>query len=779
MGASNVIDRDAALEYHHLGGRPGKIQVVPTKPTLTQRDLSLAYTPGVAQAVLEIARDPSTAFDYTARGNLVAVITNGTAILGLGNRGPLAAKPVMEGKALLFKRFADIDVFDLEVDAHTVDEMVALVKALAPTFGGINLEDIAAPARFEIEERLRHDVDIPVFHDDQHGTAIISGAALINALTIVGKPIDQAKVVVSGAGAAGIASAELYLDLGVRREHLVLCDSRGVIYKGRPEGMNRWKERLASETPARTQLEAMRGADVFLGVSAADTVTPEMLDGMGERPILLLLSNPDPEIRYDLAVETRPDAIVATGRSDYPNQVNNSMGFPYIFRGALDVRAREINQPMKLAAAHAIAELAREDVPDIVLSAYGLESLRFGPHYIVPKQFDPRALSRIAPAVAQAAMETGVARIAVDLDEYRESLDARFGRGFQIMNRLMQRARTAPKRIVLPEGEEPKILRAAVQIQEQGIGLPILLGRPEVIAERAASLGLNLVPEAIDPARSNRLPAYAEELFRLRARKGMTLARAMGRMVRPNYFGLMMVQQGEADAFLSGLTYEYGAVIRPALEVVGTRLGVQRVCGVYILLAQEIPGSSLQLRPYFLTDATVNISPTAEDLAESAIQVAELAREFDVEPRIAMLSFSNFGSTRHPQSEKMRRAVEIVRERRPDLAVDGEMQADTAVVPELIEQRYPFSRVRDANVLVFPSLEAANVTYKLLQRLGGAEVIGPVLLGMGKAVHVLQAGDEVKNIVRMAAMAVLDAQLREASGQPGRSGVEEGAMAGT
>jgi len=763
VGACKVIDRDAALEYHRQG-RPGKIQVVPTKPTLTQRDLSLAYTPGVAQAVLEIARDPETAFDYTARGNLVAVISNGSAILGLGNRGPLASKPVMEGKALLFKRFADIDVFDLEINAPTVEEMIAVCRALAPTFGGINLEDIAAPACFEVEERLRAELDIPVFHDDQHGTAIITGAALINGLELVGKRLDEIKVVISGAGAAGIASAELYLDLGVKKENLILCDSRGAVYTGRTDGMNAWKERYAVDTDARTQLDAMRYADVFVGVSVADSVDPEMLSVMADRPLLFLLSNPNPEIRYELAVETRPDAIVATGRSDYPNQVNNSLGFPAIFRGALDVRARQINQAMKLAASRALAALAREDVPDIVLSAYGLESLQFGPLYIVPKQFDPRVLVRLAPAVAQAAMETGVARQNVDVDEYRRSLEGRFGRGFQIMNRLMERAKSAPKRVVFAEGEEPKILRAAAQLVDQGIAEPIVLGRPEVVKARAASLGLRTVPRVVDPTSSDLAATYADQFARKRGRKGMTIQRALGRMITPNYFGLMMVEHGEADAFLSGLTYDYGSVIRPALEVVGVREGVRRACGAYILLAPEVPGSSLRVRPFFLTDATVNIDPSAEDLAEAAILVAELARELDQEPRIAMLSFSNFGSVRHPQSEKMRRAAEIVRERRPDLAVDGEMQADTAVVAEIVEQRYPFSRVTEANILVCPSLEAANVSYKLLERIGGAEVIGPVLLGMGKSVHVLQAGDEVEKIVRMAAMAVMDAQIRDGQG---------------
>jgi len=743
--------REDALEYHRKG-RPGKLEIVPTKPMITQRDLSLAYSPGVAYPVLEIEKDPDLAYEYTIKGNLVAVISNGTAILGLGDRGALASKPVMEGKAVLFKKFADVDAIDIEVNTRDPDEFIRVVQAIAPTFGGINLEDIKAPECFYIEETLRATLDIPVFHDDQHGTAVISAAALLNALELVGKRIDEIKVVINGAGASGIACADLWVKLGVRKENLILLDTKGVIYKGRKEGMNPYKERFAADTEARTLAEAIRGADVFLGLSVADVLTPEMVKSMAERPIIFALANPDPEIRYELAKEVRPDAIVATGRSDYPNQVNNVLGFPFIFRGALDVRARAINDEMKLAAARALAALAREDVPDSVLKAYGLETLRFGPDYIIPKPLDPRVMLWEAPAVAQAAMETGVARIHIDIEEYRERLAARLGKGTQVMRFIINKAKAAPKRIAFGEGEEPKILRAAALVQEEGIGRPILIGRPEVIRRRIEELGLRCQPEIVYPPEFPRLEEYAQRLYEKRQRKGVTLPLARTLMREPNYFGPMMVEMGDADAFISGLTYDYPAVIRPALQVVGVREGMRKVAGLYIMIVKE--------KVYFFTDATVNIEPTAEDLAEIAIMAADFARRFDIEPRVAMLSFSNFGSTRHPLSEKVRQAVEIVRQRRPDILIDGEMQADTAVVPEIIEERYPFSRVKDANVLVFPDLEAANVSYKLLQRLGNAQAIGPILLGMGKPVHVLQTGDEVQDIVFIAAIAALDAQER-------------------
>jgi malate dehydrogenase (oxaloacetate-decarboxylating)(NADP+) len=743
--------REDALEYHRKG-RPGKLEIVPTKPMITQRDLSLAYSPGVAYPVLEIEKDPDLAYEYTIKGNLVAVISNGTAILGLGDRGALASKPVMEGKAVLFKKFADVDAIDIEVNTRDPDEFIRVVQAIAPTFGGINLEDIKAPECFYIEETLRATLDIPVFHDDQHGTAVISAAALLNALELVGKRIDEIKVVINGAGASGIACADLWVKLGVRKENLIMLDTKGVIYKGRKEGMNPYKERFAADTEARTLAEAIRGADVFLGLSVADVLTPEMVKSMAERPIIFALANPDPEIRYELAKEVRPDAIVATGRSDYPNQVNNVLGFPFIFRGALDVRARAINDEMKLAAARALAALAREDVPDSVLKAYGLETLRFGPDYIIPKPLDPRVMLWEAPAVAQAAMETGVARIHIDIEEYRERLAARLGKGTQVMRFIINKAKAAPKRIAFGEGEEPKILRAAALIQEEGIGRPILIGRPEVIRRRIEELGLRCQPEIVYPPEFPRLEEYAQRLYEKRQRKGVTLPLARTLMLEPNYFGPMMVEMGDADAFISGLTYDYPAVIRPALQVVGVREGMRKVAGLYIMIVKE--------KVYFFTDATVNIEPKAEDLAEIAIMAADFARRFDIEPRVAMLSFSNFGSTRHPLSEKVRQAVEIVRQRRPDIRIDGEMQADTAVVPEIIEERYPFSRVKDANVLVFPDLEAANVSYKLLQRLGNAQAIGPILLGMGKPVHVLQTGDEVQDIVFIAAIAALDAQER-------------------
>ncbi|MER3400039.1 MAG: NADP-dependent malic enzyme [Thermoflexus sp.] len=743
--------REDALEYHRKG-RPGKLEIVPTKPMITQRDLSLAYSPGVAYPVLEIEKNPDLAYEYTIKGNLVAVISNGTAILGLGDRGALAAKPVMEGKAVLFKKFADVDAIDIEVNTRDPDEFIRVVQAIAPTLGGINLEDIKAPECFYIEETLRATLDIPVFHDDQHGTAVISAAALLNALELVDKRIDEIKVVINGAGASGIACADLWVKLGVRKENLIVLDTKGVIYKGRKEGMNPYKERFAADTDARTLAEAIRGADVFLGLSVADVLTPEMVRSMAERPIIFALANPDPEIRYELVKEVRPDAIVATGRSDYPNQVNNVLGFPFIFRGALDVRARAINDEMKLAAARALAALAREDVPDSVLKAYGLESLRFGPDYIIPKPLDPRVMLWEAPAVAQAAMETGVARIRIDLEEYRERLAARLGKGTQVMRFIINKAKAAPKRIAFGEGEEPKILRAAALVQEEGIGQPILIGRPEVIRQRMEELGLRCSPQVVYPPTFPRLEEYARRLFEKRQRKGVTLALARTLLLEPNYFGPMMVEMGDADAFISGLTYDYPAVIRPALQVVGVREGVRKVAGLYIMIVKE--------KVYFFTDATVNIEPTAEDLAEIAIMAADFARRFDIEPRVAMLSFSNFGSTRHPLSEKVRQAVEIVHQRRPDILIDGEMQADTAVVPEIIEERYPFSRVKDANVLVFPDLEAANVAYKLLQRLGNAQAIGPILLGMGKPVHVLQTGDEVQDIVFIAAIAALDAQER-------------------
>jgi malate dehydrogenase (oxaloacetate-decarboxylating)(NADP+) len=745
------ITREEALEYHRRG-RPGKISVTPTKPLATQRDLALAYTPGVAEPVLEIERDPSAAYEYTTKSNLVAVVSNGTAILGLGDRGALASKPVMEGKGVLFKTFADVDVFDIEVDSHDVDDLVRVVAAISPTFGGINLEDIKAPECFAVEERLKAMLDIPVFHDDQHGTAIISGAALLNGLELVGKDLADIRVVVSGAGAAAVSCSELAVRLGVRRENILLVDTRGVVFAGRQEGMNSYKARFAAKTEARTLAEAMRGADVFYGLSAANVLSPEMVRSMAERPLIFAMANPDPEIRYDLAKEARPDAIVATGRSDYPNQINNVLGFPFIFRGALDVRARAINEEMKIAAARALADLAKQDVPDSVLHAYGLVALKFGPEYILPKPFDPRVLLWESPAVAQAAMDSGAARLPIDIEAYRAELALRQGKGVRVRQFILNRARQSPRRVVFGEGEETKIIRAAVRVLEEGVAIPILLGRPEVVAGKLKDLGLTADFRIVNPREFDRLEAYARAYYERRQRKGITYAQAISRVQQRNVFGPMMVALGEAEAFVSGLTYEYPEVIRPALQIFHTRAAAGRAAGAYLMIVDD--------RVYIFTDATVNIEPTAEDLAEIACLAADLAIQLELEPRVALLSFSNFGSTDHPLTAKVRRAVELIRAKRPELVVDGEMQADTAVVPAIVDERYPFSRVKDANVLVFPSLEAANVAYKLLSRLGNAQAIGPILLGLGAPVHVLQTGDDVEDIVHIAAVAVMDAQAR-------------------
>ena len=745
------ITREDALEYHRLKGKPGKIAVVPTKPMDTQRDLSLAYSPGVAHPVLEIEKDPELAYEYTSKGNLVAVISNGTAILGLGDRGALAGKPVMEGKGVLFKKFADVDVFDIEVDSHDPDEIIKVVAAIAPTFGGINLEDIKAPECFYIEETLKGMLDIPVFHDDQHGTAIISSAGLASALEVVGKKHSEIRIVISGAGASAISCAELAIRWGVKRENIMLCDTKGVVYKGRTEGMNKYKERLAVEDKGhRTLADAVSGADVFYGLSVADVLKPEMVKSMAERPIIFAMANPDPEIKYELAKETRPDSIVATGRSDYPNQVNNVLGFPFIFRGALDVRARAINEEMKFAASQALYNLTKQDVPDSVLRAYGVESMKFGPEYIIPKPLDPRVLLWEAPAVAQTAMETGVARKKIDIDEYREQLAFRQGQGQRVRYFIMNKARAskATKRLVFGEGEETKIIRAAAQVLDEGIAQPILIGRPDIISEKIKLLSLNFKPEVVDPDRFDRLEKYGEAYYELRQRKGLTLAHANKMIHDPNVLGPMMVKMGEADAFVSGLTYEYPEVIRPALQINKTASGTSRAAGVYIMIVGD--------RTFLFTDATVNIDPSAEDLSEIACLAAEFARKLELEPRVAFLSFSNFGSTPHPFSDKVRKAVELTKAR-ADFVVDGEMQADTAVVADIIENRFPFSPVRDANVLVFPSLESANIAYKLLARLGNAKAIGPILLGMGAPIHVLQTGDEVNDIVQIAAVAVMDA----------------------
>ncbi|GER79456.1 MAG: NADP-dependent malic enzyme [Anaerolineales bacterium] len=758
------ITREDALEYHRLKGKPGKIAILPTKPMDTQRDLSLAYSPGVADAVLEVEKNPQDAYEYTSKGNLVAVVSNGTAILGLGDRGALASKPVMEGKGVLFKKFADVDVFDIEVNSHDPDEIIKVVAAISPTFGGINLEDIKAPECFYIEEELKKMLDIPVFHDDQHGTAIISSAGLAGALEIIDKKHADIRLVISGAGASAISCAELAIRWGVKRENIMLVDTKGVVYKGRKEGMNKYKERLAVDDKGhRTLADAVKDADVFYGLSVANILTPEMVKSMAKDPIIFAMANPDPEIRPELAQEARPDVIIATGRSDYPNQVNNVLGFPFIFRGALDVRARSINDEMKFAASQALAALTKEDVPDSVLRAYGVNSLKFGREYIIPKPLDPRVLLWEAPAVAETAMKTGVARKPIDINEYRQQLTFRQGRGEQMRYFFQNKARASggTKRVVFAEGEEPKVIRAAYRLKEEGIAAPILIGRPEVVQERVAELGLHCCPEVVDPFNFTRIDEYARAYHNLRARKGVSLAIARNRIRQANIFGPMMVKMGDADAFVSGLTYEYPDVIRPALRIHHTAAGAARAAGVYIMIVDD--------RVYLFTDATVNIDPSAEDLSEIACLAADFAKQLEIEPRVAFLSFSNFGSTPHPLSEKVRKAVDLTKARRPDLVVDGEMQADTAVIPEIVEERYPFSQVRDANVLVFPSLESANIAYKLLARLGNAKAIGPILLGTGAPVHVLQTGDDVNAIVQIASVAVMDAM--------GRNGKEKKAPA--
>jgi malate dehydrogenase (oxaloacetate-decarboxylating)(NADP+) len=748
-----MIRKNDALEYHR-NGRPGKLEVVPTKPLVTQRDLSLAYSPGVAEPCLEIAANPEMAWEYTARGNLVAVVTNGTAVLGLGNIGPLAGKPVMEGKACLFKKFADIDVYDLEVDARDSARFIDAVAALEPTFGGINLEDLKAPECFEIEAGLRARMSIPVFHDDQHGTAIISGAALLNGAEITGRKLANLKIVISGAGASAIACANFYVALGVSLENITMVDSIGVIYAGREQGMNQWKARFArKDDGARTRADALRGADLFLGLSKAGLCTAEMLKTMAPRPLIFALANPDPEISYPDAKAARPDAIVATGRSDFPNQVNNVLGFPYVFRGALDVRAKEINEEMKIAAAHALAALAHEPVPDSVAEAYDVSAFKFGPDYIIPKPFDTRVLWWCAPAVAEAAMKSGAARLTLELDEYRERLQRRIG-GTQhtIMRQIVQRAKSAPKRIVFPDGDNIKVLRACQIALDEQIARPILLGHERKIRQRAAELDLDLEGvEIVNPADSPRHAAYATDYLALRCRKGVTASNATRLVNRRIHFGMMMVRSGDADGLVAGLTSPYPDTIRPALQILGIRPDVRRATGMYMML--------LKNGVKFFADATVNIDPDAATLADTAIQVADAARAFEVTPRIAMISFSNFGSAPHPESKKMAEAVGIVRRLRPDLEIDGEVQADIAVEPEKMRELFPFSRLTDeANVLIFPTLSAGNAAYKVLSALGGATAIGPILLGVNKPVTVLPRDANVDTIVSMTAYTVARSQ---------------------
>jgi malate dehydrogenase (oxaloacetate-decarboxylating)(NADP+) len=750
-----MVTKQQALDYH-FGNHPGKIEVTPTKPCRTQRDLSLAYTPGVADPCLEIQNNPHDAFKYTARGNLVAVVSNGTAVLGLGDIGALAGKPVMEGKAVLFKRFANVDVFDIEINSHDPDEVIKVCQLLEPTFGAINLEDIKAPECFYIEETLKKTMKIPVFHDDQHGTAIISGAALLNGLEVVGKDISKIRVVVNGAGAAGIACAEHYVRLGVKRENVTLCDTKGVVYKGRTQGMNPYKERFAIETKLRTLAQVMEGADVFLGLSVKGAVTPDMVRSMAARPIVFAMANPDPEITYDEAKAARADVIMATGRSDYPNQVNNVLGFPFIFRGALDVRATVINEEMKLAATRALANLAKEDVPDSVCRAYGVARLKFGPDYLIPKPFDPRVLVWESTAVAQAAMETGVAQEPVNIRDYREQLERHLGKAHEISRMMIQKAQATPKQVVFPEGDNEKILRACNSILDEKIATPILLGNAEEILAKTKELGLDLrEAQIVDPESAPRREKYVQELFRLRQRRGVTLSEAHTLMNDRNIFASMMVHMGDADALVSGVTQHFPDTIRPALQIVRMREGLHKVAGCYPMITKK---GEL----FFLADTSVNVDPTAEDLVEIALCAAQEARRFDVVPRVAMLSFSSFGSTKHPQCDKVRKAVELLHKADPTLIVDGEIMADAAVSPEILEQTYPFSSLKGgANVLIFPDLASANIACKLLATIGGAETLGPILMGMTRPVHLLPRGAEVEEIVNVVAIAVVDARESE------------------
>jgi len=748
------ISRKEALEYH-MKGRPGKIEVVPTKTVATQRDLALAYSPGVADPCREIHSNPDDVFKYTARGNLVAVITNGTAVLGLGNIGPLAAKPVMEGKGVLFKKFAGIDVFDIEIATEDPNEVIRFCELIEPTVGGINLEDIAAPACFEIERVLSEKLDIPVFHDDQHGTAIITAAALINAVEIVGKKIETVQIVFNGAGASALSTAEHLGHIGVKLDNILMCDSKGVIYEGR-EDLTKYKAPYAAKTSKRTLKDAMVGADVFIGLSVRGAVSKEMVRSMTTEPIIFGLANPDPEILPEEVLAVRNDAIIATGRSDYPNQVNNVLGFPFIFRGALDVRATGINRDMMLAATYALAELAREQVPDMVRGAYEDSSISFGREYLIPKPFDHRVLFHVAPAVAKAAMETGVASLELDLDDYREQLRASLGPGREVMRWMTVSARKSSAKIVFAEGHNDSVIQAAVQMAEDGICKPILLGRPPRVREKAKLLGIDITGIEIIHAATctERRYEFAETLFERRARRGLTLAEAQWNLYKPVYFAASMLAAGEADAMIAGIEANYAEILRPALQVIGKADGVSKVSGLYML---AFPGRELLL----FADTTVNIDPGPETLRDIALQTATFARYIGMHPRVAMVSFSNFSSSSHEESRQMATAVELVREADPELEIDGEMQADTAIDASKLREVYPFTRLTGpANILVFSRLSAANVAYKLLDRLGGADVIGPVLLGMAKPVHILQRGCSVQDIINLSTVASVDWQAR-------------------
>lgn len=749
-----------ALDYHSKG-RPGKIEVVATKPFATQMDLSLAYTPGVAEPCRVIAENPEAVYDYTVKGNLVAVVTDGSAVLGLGNIGPMAGKPVMEGKGILFKRFADIDVFDIELDSQDPEVIVQTVKLLEPTFGGINLEDIKAPECFYIEEKLVEQMNIPVFHDDQHGTAIIAGAAFLNGVELVGKNIADMKIVFSGAGAAAVACAKLLVELGARKENMIMVDSRGVIYQGRTERMNPYKEQFAAATDKRTLADAMVGADAFLGVSVAGLVTKDMVKSMAAQPLIFAMANPDPEITPEDVAAVRSDAIMATGRSDYPNQVNNVLGFPFIFRGALDVRATKINEAMKVAATHALANLAKEEVPDDVLAAYGMKNIKFGPAYIIPKPFDARVLYRVAPAVARAAMESGVARRPIgDFVAYQEQLERRLHPTREVVQRFVIQARNGKKmRIVFPEGNNEKILHAVGTIVEMGIAHPVLLGEPGELKAKMAGLGLQLPEDKytiVNSWNAKDIPAeYIKEYAALRQRKGITQEGAIQQLQHRINYALMMVKLGHADGVVSGISRTYSETIKPALQLMGLQEGVKKACGMYLVLDK-------QGKVRFFADTTVNIDPNAEELASIAVSTSDLIRRLGITPRVAMLSFSNFGTARNPESIKVQKATELAKQMRPDLMIDGEMRVDVAVDPERYMEDFPFCELKEeANVFIFPSLNAGNISYQMMQYLGGMEVVGPILIGINEPVNVLPRNCDIATVVSMTAITAVMAKRQQ------------------
>ncbi|MEJ7560371.1 MAG: NADP-dependent malic enzyme [Pedobacter sp.] len=753
---SKINRKQDALDYHSQG-RPGKIQVIPTKPTNSQRDLALAYSPGVAEPCLRIAENKEDVYKYTAKGNLVAVISNGSAVLGLGDIGPEAGKPVMEGKGLLFKIFADIDVFDLELDTKNVDDFVKIVKALEPTFGGVNLEDIKAPECFEIERRLKEEMNIPVMHDDQHGTAIISAAALLNACELQKKKLDKIKIVVNGAGAAAISCTRLYVFLGAKKENIVMCDRSGVIRATRPN-LDDIKAEFATSRELNTLEEAMVDSDVFIGLSSADCVTQDMLKSMAKNPIVFAMANPNPEIAYELAISARKDIIMATGRSDYPNQVNNVLGFPYIFRGALDVRATAINEEMKVAAVKAIAELAKKSVPEAVNMAYNEKNIKFGREYIIPKPMDIRLMTNVSTAVAKAAIDSGVARkIITDWDAYEEELKGRLGGDDAIMRAITNKAKSDPKCVVFAEADNYKILKAAQIVKDENIAIPILLGNKAVIKRIIEDNALELDGvEIIDPFEElERTSRYAKSLFKKRQRRGITSLEATKLLRDRNYFGASMVEFGEADAMISGLTKDYATTIKPALQVIGTEEGVNRVAGMYMMMTKK--------GPVFFGDTTVNVDPTAEELVDLTLLLERAVSKFNINPRIALLSYSNFGSNVGIIPEKVRKAVKILHEKHPDIVVDGEMQGNFAINADLLKDNFPFSRLvgAPANTLIFPNLESGNIAYKLLQELGEAEAVGPILLGLKKPVHIVQLGSSVREIVNMVTIAVLDVQGKE------------------